>query len=95
MTVDDFVLARMEVRQDKNVRRLAVGKDGFIGVKTTGLDATAYVPVSVEKISDGIFQIEPVKALVRGEYCFIIKAQASREAIKHSDVELYDFGVGK
>jgi len=95
MTADDFVLAKMEVRQDKNVRRLAVGKDGFFGGKTTGLDPTAYVPVTVERISDGIFQIEPVKTLAHGEYCFISRAQASREAIKHSEVELYDFGVGK
>jgi hypothetical protein len=95
MTADDFALAKMEVRQDKNVRRLAVGKEGFFGGKSSGLDPAAYVPAKVEKISDGIFQIEPVKALQHGEYCFISKAQASREAIKHSDVELYDFGVTK
>jgi hypothetical protein len=95
MTADDFVLAKMEVRQEKNVRRLAVGKEGFFGGKSSGLDPTAYVPVKVEKISDGIFQIEPVKTLQHGEYCFISRAQASREAIRRADVELYDFGVAK
>jgi hypothetical protein len=95
LTADDFVLAKMEVRQEKNTRRLAVGKEGFFGGKSSGLDPTAYVPVKVEKISDGIFQIEPVKTLAQGEYCFISRSQASREAIRHSDVELYDFGVAK
>lgn len=95
MTADDFVLAKMEVKQEKNVRRVAVGKEGFFGGKSSGLDPAAYVPVKVEKISDGIFQIEPVKTLAHGEYCFISKAQASREALKHAEVELYDFGVAK
>ena len=94
-TADDLVLARMEVRADKNERRLAVGKEGFFGGKTSGLDPNAYVPVKVEKISDGIYRLEPVQALPPGEYCFIDKHDASREALKYRDVELYDFGVKK
>jgi hypothetical protein len=94
-TADDLVLARMEVRTDKNERRLAVGKEGFFGGKTSGLDPNAYVPVKAEKISDGIYRLEPVQALPPGEYCFIDKHDASREALKYRDVELYDFGVKK
>jgi hypothetical protein len=95
MTADDFTLAKMEVKHDKNTRRLAVGAEGFFGGKTSGLDPNAYVPVKVEKISDGVFHIEPVKALQHGEYCFISRSDASREALKRGDVELYDFGVKK
>jgi len=95
MTADDFTLARMEVKHEKNTRRLAVGKEGFFGGKSSGLDPSAYVPVKVEKVSDGVFHIEPVQTLEHGEYCFISKGDASREALKYGDVELYDFGVKK
>jgi len=94
-SADDLVLARMEVRADKNERRLAVGKEGFFGGKTSGLDPKAYVPMTTEKVSDGIYRLGPVQALPPGEYCFIDKHDASREALKYRDVELYDFGVKK
>jgi hypothetical protein len=95
VTADDFTLARMEVKHEKNTRRLTVGKEGFFGGKSSGLDSSAYVPVKVETISDGVFHIEPVQPLHHGEYCFISKGDASREALKYGDVELYDFGVMK
>ena len=94
-SADDLVLARMEVRADKNERRLAVGKEGFFGDKKSGLDPKAYVPMKVEKVSDGIYRFEPVQALQPDEYTFIDKHNASREALKYRDVELYDFGVKK
>jgi len=95
MTADDFTLARMEVKREKNTRRLAVGKEGFFGGKSSGLDPSAYVPVKVEKVVDGVFRIEPVQTLKHGEYCFIGRGDVSREALKYGDVELYDFGVVK
>jgi hypothetical protein len=94
-TADDLVLARMEVRADKNERRLAVGKEDFFGGKKSGLDSKAYIPTTTEKVSDGIYRLAPVQALPPGEYCFIDKHDASREALKYRDVELYDFGVKK
>jgi hypothetical protein len=94
-TADDLVLARMEVRADKNERRLAVGKEDFFGGKKSGLDSKAYVQTTAERVSDGIYRLAPVQALPPGEYCFIDKHDASREALKYRDVELYDFGVKK
>jgi hypothetical protein len=94
-TADDLVLARMEMRADKNERRLAVGKEDFFGGKKSGLDSKTYVQTTAEKVSDGIYRLVPVQALPPGEYCFIDKHDASREALKYRDVELYDFGVKK
>src|ERR1035441_4380138 len=67
LAADDFTLARMEVKHEKHTRRLAVGKEGFFGGKSSGLDPSAYVPVKVEKVSDGVFHIEPVQTLKHGE----------------------------
>lgn len=90
---NDLVLARMEVRAEKNDRRLAVGKEDFFGGKKSGLDPKAYVPVTVEKVAAGIFKIVPAQDLKRGEYCFLFGRLASREALKRGDVDLFDFGV--
>jgi hypothetical protein len=85
---NDLALARMEVRAEKNDRRLAVGKEGFFGGKKSGLDPKAYVPVVVEKAAPGIFKVIPAQNLNRGEYCFIQGRVASREALKRGDVDL-------
>ncbi len=95
MTADDFTLARLEVKAEKNTRRLVVGKTKFFGGKNTGLDSEQYVAVTVEKIGDGISRIEPVKALHNGEYCFISKEDASSQVVNGSTAEFYDFGVKK
>lgn len=90
---EDLVLAKLEVRNDKNDRRLAVGRDEFFGGHKSGLDAKGYVAVNVEKVADGIYRIVPAQELQPGEYCFVDRNTANRETLKHGDIQLYDFGV--
>ncbi len=90
---NDLVLARLEVRADKNDRRLAVGKQEFFGGTKSGLDPKAFVATTADKVALGIFKIIPTQDLTRGEYCFIHNADASREALKHGQVDLFDFGI--
>jgi hypothetical protein len=95
MTADDFTLARLEVKDSKNTRRLVIGKTKFFGGKKTGLDPDQYIPVTVGKISDGISRIQPVKAILSGEYCFISKEDTSSQVLTPGRAEYYDFGVKK
>ncbi len=68
---------------------------GFFGDQKSGLDPRAFIAVKVDKISDGISSIQPVENMPPGQYCFIDRHDATREAFKNREVELYDFGVKK
>jgi hypothetical protein len=93
MTADDLTLTHLEVKDSKNARRLVIGKTKFFGGKKTGLEREQYVPVTVEKIRDGISRIQPVKVLLDGEYCFISKEDTSSQVITPGRAQYYDFGV--
>ena len=89
----EFVLAEMEIRSKKMVRRLVVGRTDFFGGKKSGHISGSVVPINTEKIADKIYKITPVAPLEAGEYCFIRTRDASHEALKSGRVKLYDLGI--
>jgi len=66
----DFTLAKMEVRDSKNQRRLVIGKIGLYSGTKSSLDKKAVVELTSEKIANGIFKVSPDADLADGEYCF-------------------------
>ena len=70
ITPDNFALSKMEVKKDKNERRLVVGKSGWYSGSKSGADKKATQGFTSEKISDGVFKVAVTQELQPGEYCF-------------------------
>jgi len=82
---EQFALVQLELKKDKNERRLVVGKAGWGGAKF-GVDQKSMRPFSTEKIAEGIYKVTPDADLAAGEYAFVLPAGGSVS-------RMFDFGV--
>ncbi|HUI08569.1 MAG TPA: hypothetical protein VL486_16335 [Verrucomicrobiae bacterium] len=82
---NDFALVVMEVRRDKNVRRLEIGKVNLGGSKQ-GLNQKTTRGIEAEKVADGIYKVTPQEDLKDGEYAFVYRHYTSAGKV-------FDFGV--
>jgi len=85
---DDFKLASMELRNQKDERRLEIGKFGM-GGSSVGLNSKDVRAVSVDKVADLVFKVSPSSPLKPGEYAFV----DMRAAHITGGGKLFDFGI--
>jgi hypothetical protein len=84
-TPTDFALVEMEIRKDKKVRRLEIGKVNIGGSKQ-GLSEKTVRAIQSEKVADGIYKATPQDGLKDGEYAFVYKSGTSGGKV-------FDFGI--
>ena len=81
----DFSLVQMEIRKQKNQRRLEIGKVN-LGGSSQGLSAKTIRAVQSEKIADGVYKVSPQEDLKDGEYAFVYSAN-------QYGGKVFDFGI--
>jgi len=70
VTPEDYVLSEMQIKKDKNERRLTIGKVGAYSGAKMGADKKAVRGFDVEKVGEGIYKVTVSQDLKAGEYCF-------------------------
>ncbi len=70
VTPDDFALSEMQIKKEKNERRLTIGKVGVYSGAKMGADKKAVRQFAVEKAGEGIYKVSVTQDLKPGEYCF-------------------------
>jgi hypothetical protein len=80
-----FALCALELKKDKQERRLVVGKYTWGGA-SFGVDQKSMRPFSSEKVAEGIFKVVPDADLPPGEYAFVLPSGAGVS-------RMFDFGV--
>jgi hypothetical protein len=90
---EEFALAEME-RHGKE-RTLNVGEIGIgtFGGASSGLSSKDTVPMEVQNVAPGIYEVTPSKPLAPGEYCFVPPSGAAGFGMAGGAV--FDFGVDK
>ncbi len=83
----DYVLARMEQREDE--REIPLGPKDFWEDRP-GVDPSAQVPLNTERLNDHLFLVTPGVDLIVGEYAFVPASGALSEV---SPARVYDFGI--
>lgn len=85
---DDFKLASLELRKEKEERRLEIGKF-TMGGSSIGLNKKDVQAVNVDKVADRVYKVSPSNPLKPGEYAFV----DMRAARMTGGGKMFDFGV--
>jgi hypothetical protein len=70
VTPEDFTLLKMEVKKDKDERRVVVGHIGLYG-SNGHHESKALEEIDSQKIDSGIYKVTPRTELSDGEYCIV------------------------
>jgi hypothetical protein len=68
---EDFTLTKMEVKEDKNERRVVIGKVGLYGGSKAGYSSKDVFEADHERLSPGVYKMVPKDDLPDGEYCIL------------------------
>ncbi len=85
---DDFKLASLEIRKEKDERRLEIGKF-TMGGSSIGLNKKDVQALNVDKVADRVYKVSPASPLKPGEYAFV----DMRAARMTGGGKMFDFGV--
>lgn len=84
----EFTLVKLE-RKHKQ-RLMIVGQSGFYSV-SSGIPSSEVLPVKVQQVEPGIYEVTPTKPLKPGEYCFVPPGGAV--AFGTGGGQVFDFGI--
>jgi hypothetical protein len=87
-TPDDFKLASLELRKEKDERRLEIGKFSM-GGSSIGLNKKDVQAFNVDKVADQVYKVSPSSPLKPGEYAFV----DMRAARMSGGGKMFDFGI--
>lgn len=87
----EFVLAKMKATP--NERELIVGEFG-VWVSNTGPRSKDTVPLTIERLSQGLYRVTPAEVLTEGEYCFFYAAGIPG-FLQQGVGKLFDFGIDR
>jgi len=85
---NEFVLVKLTVKKNKNLREVVTGKTSFIA-STDGIDPKYALNFSIDEIEGNKFKVIP-DALEPGEYCFIYQGQVPQGRQNQS---VFDFSI--
>ena len=85
---DDFKLASLELRKEKEERRLEIGKF-TMGGSSIGLNKKDVQAINVDKVADRVYKVTPSSPLKPGEYAFV----DMRAARMSGGGKMFDFGI--
>lgn len=83
---NEFVLVKLKVKENKNLREVVVGKKSWIE-NSEGIDPKYALPFRIEEIEANRFKVVP-EGLEPGEYCFIYQGQVPEGRTNQS---VFDF----
>ncbi|MDX1500759.1 MAG: hypothetical protein R3325_00235 [Thermoanaerobaculia bacterium] len=98
-TPEDFILAQLEIRSKKGLRRMQTGKHNFWTGSRSGTKLKWLVQFAVEELAAGVYRVEPIGAMSPGEYAFYVSPETTKGSVYFFGVSIsdtpgrfYDFG---
>jgi hypothetical protein len=86
---NEFILARMESKKDE--RELVMGEMNAFGA-SQGTRSKDTVPFEMQKISPGVYRVQPRTDVEPGEYCFFYAGGTQAMGMQGGG-KLFDFGI--